>query len=1145
MLVKDKVGSDVSYDSYFPILPSKTKEGWVLCVSVPVEDITADANRTVFISILIGIGGLLFLTLIILFVSQKLTSSLIETTKILGRLSKGDISMSNKIMVKSSKDEIGQIRTSVNALIEGLNSTAKFAKEIGQGNLDADYHVLSSFDILGNSLLEMQKNLKNAQDDEITRKQDDVKRNWATHGLAELSEVLRQSRRDIEEFSISIIRSLTKYIDANQGGLFIINDDNPNDVFIELMASYAFNRERMLEKRINLGRGLVGRAIQEKATVYMSEIPENYITITSGLGESNPRNILIVPLIFDDIVFGVIELASFEKFERFQIEFVQKFGESVAASISNIKINSRTAKLLDESNLKSQELAIKEKELRLNLHELQATQEESARKEIEMTGIMNAIAAISTIIQYDANGKIQKINGGNLDGNNFYRSDMVGRHHREYTLESVEKPDDYYQFWTDLLTGKSRDKIVYFQSGDFQQWISERYTPVKDEQGKVYKIINIGTDITESKILETRLLDQRNELLSNEEELRQNLEELQSTQDEIIKRNKEIEALNNAVDKALMRAEFSPEGILLDLNEKYSLTLEYKMEEMLDQHYNLFVPEEDRPTNIKIWKAILQGRNYQGELQRISKSGQIKWFLVSYTPELNDYKRVTKVYMLGYDISESKKLEMEVRQQARELKTQEEGLRQTLEMFQATQEEMALQAAQNSSLLDAINTSSLVLEYDPYGIILKANKEFLKVVELEESKVVGHRYSEFDMLSAKKEEYETLWENLRKGQVIKKTTKINHSEKMIWIHETYSPIFDENKNPYKILNIALDITANVKQEEILKMQTEDLQAQEEELRQNLEELQATQEEIVKKNLEIESLNIAVDKALMRAEFDPEGFITDLNYKFANALEFNTEELIGQHYRIFIDEEIKAAHNEIWNNLLVGQSYQGEVKTATLEKKSKWFLLTYIPEVDDEHKIIKIFLLGYDITDSKELEFAVRKQAKELREQEEGLRQTLEEFMATQEEMMRQNSEKHSMIDAISSTLLVAQFDVTGKLININNTFAEIFGRTSSELEGLDFDLLYDNLENKIDYQEIISTLRLQNSYNRLSKLILPGKTVWIKENYYPVRDFQNEIIKVMNLATDISDLKQQEEQFEQKVKEVKALEKKLNELKAS
>src|SRR5690606_17066156 len=128
-----------------------------------------------------------------------------------------------------------------------------------------------------------------------------------------------------------------------------------------------------------------GQVILEKATTYMTEFPEKYIKITSGLGEALPRNLLLVPLNIEAKVIDAIELASSKKIHDYRLQLVEKLGESIASTISAVKINQRTKYLLQESQQQAEEMKAQEEEMRQNMEELAATQEdmERAMKEIQ------------------------------------------------------------------------------------------------------------------------------------------------------------------------------------------------------------------------------------------------------------------------------------------------------------------------------------------------------------------------------------------------------------------------------------------------------------------------------------------------------------------------------------------------------------------------------------------------------------------------------------------------------------------------------------------------------------------------------------------------------------------------------------------
>jgi GAF domain-containing protein len=140
----------------------------------------------------------------------------------------------------------------------------------------------------------------------------------------------------MKKLGFNFISNLVNYLEVNQGAMFVLNDEMEDDCFFELSTAIAYGRDKFMKKEIRLGEGLVGRCAYEKKTIFLTEVPEDYMKITSGLGTANPTCVLIVPCILNDEVYGVIEIASFRTLKPHEIEFVEKLGESLASTISNV-----------------------------------------------------------------------------------------------------------------------------------------------------------------------------------------------------------------------------------------------------------------------------------------------------------------------------------------------------------------------------------------------------------------------------------------------------------------------------------------------------------------------------------------------------------------------------------------------------------------------------------------------------------------------------------------------------------------------------------------------------------------------------------------------------------------------------------------
>jgi GAF domain-containing protein len=207
------------------------------------------------------------------------------------------------------------------------------------------------------------------------------KRQWANEGITKFVEIMRSSNDNLASLGDAVTSALVQYTRSNQGGLYILNDEDPQDKHLELISLFAFDTKKYEKQKVRLGEGILGQTFLEKETTYITDVPDAYIRITSGLGDSNPKSILLFPLKVDKDAYGIIELASFHEYQPHEIEFVEKLGESIAATLASVKAAQKNRQLIEQFQQQTEEMRAQEEEMRQNMEELQATQEEVGRKE--------------------------------------------------------------------------------------------------------------------------------------------------------------------------------------------------------------------------------------------------------------------------------------------------------------------------------------------------------------------------------------------------------------------------------------------------------------------------------------------------------------------------------------------------------------------------------------------------------------------------------------------------------------------------------------------------------------------------------------------------------------------------------------------
>ncbi|HET8886943.1 MAG TPA: HAMP domain-containing protein [Salinimicrobium sp.] len=306
--------------------------------------------------------------------ASNLTSQVRDIAGVSTALARGDFSRKIDVEVKG---EVQELKNNINAMVDSFTTIVKAANTIAEGNFAIEMPLRSDADQLGIALNSMTENLKRISEENENEA-------WIKTGQAGLNDRMR-GEQDLLTLSKNIISYLTKYLDSQVGVIYLAEKYNDKKR-LRMTGSYAFTHRKSLKTTFDFGEGLVGQAALEKEVIVLSGIPNDYISVASGLGEKKPQHILVQPFIIDGEVKGVIEIGSFKPFNDNQLELVRSVGENIAITTNVSLDREKMRDLLEESQRQSEELLKQQEKLKIQSKELQMANEdlESKTKDLEM-----------------------------------------------------------------------------------------------------------------------------------------------------------------------------------------------------------------------------------------------------------------------------------------------------------------------------------------------------------------------------------------------------------------------------------------------------------------------------------------------------------------------------------------------------------------------------------------------------------------------------------------------------------------------------------------------------------------------------------------------------------------------------------------
>jgi HAMP domain-containing protein/signal transduction histidine kinase/DNA-binding response OmpR family regulator len=258
----------------------------------------------------------------------------------------------------------------VNQLAQNLTtqvrSISEVASAVTKGDLTRTIRVEAKGEVeaLKDTINQMIANLKETT--LLNQEQD-----WLKSNLAKFTQML-QGQRDLKTVTQRILSELAQVVTAHWGAFYILRqDEETQEVKLSLFSAYGYKSDKNIPTEFSIGEGLVGQVAFEKERIILSNVPGNYIKINSGLGKAKPSNLIILPVLFENKVKAVIELASLDTFSETHLDFLSQLTESIGIVLNTIEANSRTEELLTQSQSLAGELKIQQEELSRTNDELQ------------------------------------------------------------------------------------------------------------------------------------------------------------------------------------------------------------------------------------------------------------------------------------------------------------------------------------------------------------------------------------------------------------------------------------------------------------------------------------------------------------------------------------------------------------------------------------------------------------------------------------------------------------------------------------------------------------------------------------------------------------------------------------------------------
>lgn len=922
--------------------------------------------------------------------------------------------------------------------------------------------------------------------------------------LAAFSEILKESQT-IPQLAERTISLLCRSLQAHMGALFV-----RQDAAFVLAGTYAYDLSQAAQRQFRFGEGFIGQAAAEKRPLRVHPVPPGYLRLRSGLGEANPHTLLLVPLIFQEETYGVVEIAALEAFSSAAEPFLEKIAEHIGAALANFVSREKLAALLSEEQALRKALEEKQAELLRSAELMEAAQQKLIESQTQLASQLSAIRSAALVVEVDAGGHILYANEAFLASGGFTLSRLqtdtllrlVSVHQVARELEESLAARQVWQGSLPLIT----------TFGELL-WLQATFAPL--EGADTSSFIGICFDITRQKAQEEELRHLLDQALAQEEKLREANQRLQAFSEELLATQTELRGQIAAVGNAAIVSETDLQGRIIRVNELFLQTYGYRAEEVLGQNHRILKSGHQSDEVFEdMWRTISQGEVWRGEVRNRTKDGQYLWVWLTITPVLSPEGKVIKYISVSFDITAQKRQEEELRAALELSQKQQQELRLYTQQLQAAQEEMRKTQVELRGQISAVHNAAIVAETDPEGRITFVNEAFCRISGYTREELLGQTHALLRSDRHDEAFFRQMWATLLEKRVWKGILCNRRKDgSLYWVSSAITPVVDTRGRLVKFIAVSFDLTPQVEQEERLREYAEELRQAQAELRGQI---------------------LAVGNAAYLMETDPQGHLLYANSAALEVWGYTWEEVKGQNLRF-----LQSGHHtpefwqEMWQTLARGEVWQNEVLNKNRRGKLFWQLLTITPIQDAAGEIFKYIGVAFDITAQKRQAERIRVLLQESQEKEQALSAYTKQLEAVQAELLAAQLELTGRINALNNAAIVSETDPEGCITFVNDEATYVWGYSREELIGQPHSIIRSPSQPAKVFERMWD--RIKSGFvwqGELENRAKDGSPFWVHLTITPVLDTEGKPYKYIGVAFDITRQKVQAQRLKQTLREL-------------